>query len=74
VLITVGVPLSLQMGFNPFITAWRGRRSQFCLLHPPAFVPIVTATPIRSARKHAFRGSRLAGRHLPFCALIYRLA
>lgn len=43
VLITIGVPLSLQMGFNPFITAVA---ISFCanlaFTIPPAFVPVGT--------------------------------
>jgi sodium-dependent dicarboxylate transporter 2/3/5 len=41
VFITVGVPLSLQMGINPFITAVAiAAGSNFAYCIPPAFVPV----------------------------------
>lgn len=57
VLITVGVPLSLQMGINPFVTAVAvsvGSNLAFCI--PPSFVPvgICYADPFGGA-KYTFR-------------------
>lgn len=57
ILITIGVPLSLQMGINPFITAVAitvGSQLAYCI--PPAFVPIgfCYADPYGGA-KYTFR-------------------
>lgn len=62
VLITVGVPLSLQMGFNPFITAVAiSVSSNFAYCIPPAFVPvgICYADPFGGG-KHTFRWGLVA--------------
>ena len=57
VLITVGVPISLQMGINPFVTAVTisfGSNLAYCI--PPAFVPVgyCYADPFGGA-KYTFR-------------------
>ncbi len=76
VLITVGVPLSLQMGLNPFVTAVAislGSNLAYCI--PPAFVPvgICYADPFGGG-KHTFRwGFVVMIASCVICALIYPL-
>lgn len=57
ILTTIGVPLSLQLGFNPFVAALAiTLGSQFAYCIPPAFVPIgmCYADPFGGA-KYTFR-------------------
>ncbi len=76
VFITVGVPLSLQMGINPFITALAitvGSNFAYCI--PPSFVPvgICYADPFGGG-KYTFRwGLVMLVVTCIACALIYPL-
>lgn len=76
VFITIGVPLSLQMGINPFITAVAitvGSNFAYCI--PPAFVPIgiCYADPFGGA-KYTFRwGVAALVISCIACCLIYPL-
>lgn len=76
VLITVGVPLSLQMGINPFLVAVAvSAGSNFAYCIPPAFVPvgICYADPFGGG-KYTFRwGMVTMIITCAVCALIYPL-
>ena len=73
VLITIGVPLSLQMGINPFITAVAiSFSSNLAYTIPPAFVPVATcyAYPYGGGKYTLRWGIVMALISIVLCALL----